>query len=302
MTADADERSKLLTENGWDKGVVLFGLLMSESTVKVSTALRLLCEQENFPYTANDIVYVTLNFDDKPLSRDRKGEVSMGVSGPEWMTLSSGKGYMPAICIEGDFQMECNDIVKMFHEKYPDVTLSDDQRSEVRQWLDYNSEQAEKLVEAEKHWGLSALQPTKPNYVNFGEGKKDIEWEKNTIQHVNSFFTKLDKYFEAKEDKTYFVANKLTLADCALMPPPWSFWICNGLKVAKRYPNVWAHHEALRATKPAGADDFYSKLPFIGHVVSALSLKQRGIFQYGHHIENPKYWPKGKEHEQKGSS
>jgi len=43
------EAEKIMREKGWDKGIVVFGPLASESTVKVSTAVELLQQHDGFP-------------------------------------------------------------------------------------------------------------------------------------------------------------------------------------------------------------------------------------------------------------
>jgi glutathione S-transferase len=218
----------------------------------------------------------------------------MGVSSKEWLAMSDGKGYMPAILMDGEMYMESAEIVKSFAEQYPDTTLSDDERAEVMKWIDFNLEKQEMLVEAEKHWDTAALSPDKPNYVTFGPGRRDAAWEKGRIKFVDDFFKTLDKHFEGNKENdnimTYYVGDKMTLADCAMINWPLTFSRMARLNVKGRYPNLWAHHEAFRDSKPDGADEHWSTIPFLRKVISVLLLWTRGIINYGHHIENPKNW------------
>lgn len=95
---------------------------------------------------------------------------------------------------------------------------------------------------------------------------------------------------EAEDKKTYFVANKLTYADCAMINWPYTAYHLTGLKVSKRYPHLWQHHVQLRAAKPPGAADHYTTMPILGIIIAILLLPKRGFISYGHHVENPVYW------------
>lgn len=288
-TKYSPEKNKVITLNGWDKGLVMFGFLSSETTVKVHTALRLVMALDNdFPYT--QLTHVNLTFDGKALATSRNGQVSMGVRSEEWLILSEQKGYMPAIMMDGVMHQESGEIVKLLAEKYPDQSLSESERVEVLKWVGFNLEHCEKLLETEKHFGTSALSPNEKNYVHLGVGKQDLAWEKEHVRHADEFLKSLDDHFSSKENKAYFVGDKLTYADCALINWPYSFQHLAALRVKTRYPNLWAHHVELRATHPEGAQEHYRLMPILGTIIAGLLLKTRGVFDWGHHIENPMYW------------
>ena len=288
------EKTKLLAENGWDKGLVLFGFLGSETTVRVNTALRLLTstnEFNDFPYKEEDIVFVELSIDDKPLHEKKGGIKTMGTVSEEWLTLSEGKHYMPAIAIEGKLYTESAEIVKFLHETFPDKRLSKEEHGQVTKWIDMVIQDGDKVQDAERHWGWCHFAPKDKGNLGFGEGNKDLEWEKERIELVDKFCKIQDDHFAKMEgDKMYFVAGKYTLADCAMIGFPLGLIYIARLKVDQRYPNLWAHHLALQATKPKGAEDHYFFFPILGKIISIVGAWRRGIFSYAFHIENPKYW------------
>jgi len=286
-----------MAEKGWDKGIVVFGMLASEATVKVATALNLLQQQDNFSYK-NNVQWVDLSFDTKPFS-EKKGKKSMGVNSDMWMTLSGNKGYMPALAVDGQLMLDAYSILAYLWDQFPDQSLSGDEQKQVQDLLSLNSKQTERLLQTLKHWGWAAMQGKKKNYIEFGYGKKDLSWEQDSVKVVDDFFRQLeDKLKEKKESgglDGFFVGNKMTLADCALINWAQSFKLVIGLNVPKRYPLVWENHELMKKKAPAGSKDFYGTFPMFAKVVGVLNARNRGsgcccLCGKGFNIENQKYW------------
>jgi len=286
-----------MREKGWDKGIVVFGALASESTVKVSTAVELLQQQEGFPYKGN-VQWVDLSFDTKPFS-EKNGKTSMGVNSDMWLTLSGGKGFMPAIAIDGYMMLDAYVIVQHLWSQFPDQSLIDEEQQEVQTLLDLNSQQTERLLQALKHWGWAAMNGKKKNYLEFGYSKKDLGWEQDSAKVVDDFFRQLENTLKAKKESDglngFFVGNKMTLADCAMINWAASFKLVIGLNVPKRYPLVWENHELMKKKAPAGSKDFYGTFPMYAKVVGALNARNRGsgcccLCGKGFKIENQKYW------------
>lgn len=282
------DKATIMAENGWDKGFVYFGHPATETTVKVVTAVMLVSGQSNFPYKKDDIKHVILNFDDKPIVKDHeKNEVSLGIDSPEWKCVSGERTFMPALAIEGEIFFESGEIVKMLYDKYPDESLTEDEKTQVDEWLQFNIDNTKRMLVALKHFGWCFMQGARPNYVDYGKGNKDEAWEKALIKDVDVFFGKIESHFKDKAEAAFFVGDKLTMADCAMLNWPWSFHLVVELKMDTRYPSVWKHFEALKAKAIAGSDAHYNVFPYFVGVVSDLSKEARAD---GFHIENEKYW------------
>jgi len=257
-----------------------------------------LLKQDSFPLKGN-VQWVDLTFDKKPLS-EKNGKKSMGVNSDMWLTLSDSKGFMPAIAIDGKIMMDAYAIVQHLWSQYPDTSLSDEEKQKVEALLELNTQQSERLLQVLKHWGWAAMNGKKKNYLEFGYGKKDLGWEQDSVKVVDDFFRQLEDSLKAKKEKNgsldgFFVGNKMTLADCALINWAQSFKLVIGLNVPKRYPLVWETHELMKKTAPAGSKDFYGTFPMFGMFIGALNARNRGsccccLCGKGFYIENQKYW------------
>ena len=192
--------------------------------------------------------------------------------------------------------MESGEIVKQLAEQHPDPETSKEEQAEVLKWIDYNNKTADRLLEALKHWGWQAMHGDKKNYAAYGRGKKDMEWERALVDEVNTFFAGVDKHFAGKENKTFFVGDKLTYADCAMLNWAWSFQLVLKLDVPTRYPDCWANAVAMKKLMPDGSNDFYKKFPMFAMVVGVCNARNRGTGCFscgcgrGFYIENPMYW------------
>ena len=79
----------------------------------------------------------------------------------------------------------------------------------------------------------------KAHYQAYGAGKKDMEWERLTVQKVDAFLSRLEEKLAARGVVNgYYVGDSLTLADCALFNWPLSLSGIAGLEVAKKFPKV----------------------------------------------------------------
>ncbi|CAB9504335.1 expressed unknown protein [Seminavis robusta] len=284
------DKSKIMADNGWDKGFVYFGHPATETTVKVVTAVQFLTTQDNFPFKKEDgtLKHVILNFDDKPIAKDdEKNEVSLGIDSAEYKCVSGGRTFMPAVAIDGEMFFESGEIVKMLHEKYPDSTLTPEEKKQVDEWIQFNIDNTNRMLVALKHFGWCFMQGARPNYVAYGKGNKDDAWEKELVKDVHVFFEKMDKHFVDKKEPAFFVGDKLTMADCVMINWPWSFHLIVELKIEERYPNVWKHFNALKDKAIAGSDAHYNVFPYFANVVTDLAKEARAE---GFHIENEKHW------------
>lgn len=185
--------------------------------------------------------WVELTFDDKPLS-ESEGKVSMGVRSAEWALLSGGAAEMPALLIDGIMYRESVLIVKMLATACPDESLSREQNAQAMRLIDLAAECEPRLSGALKHWGWSGMHENNPvmnseHYSTFGMGKRDARWEHDTLQQVDGFFSQLEAALPLRPCG-YFVAEKLTFADCALINFPLSFVTVVELDVERRYPKV----------------------------------------------------------------
>mmetsp|Transcript_59242 Transcript_59242/g.152459 ORF Transcript_59242/g.152459 Transcript_59242/m.152459 type:complete len:310 (+) Transcript_59242:97-1026(+) len=293
-----DEVAQMLAQHGWDKGLVCFGLQSSENVVKITTALNLLMKQDNFPHKTCRYVELQLN-SKAALQTAKDGSQSMGVYSATWQILSSGRQCMPAVAIDGKVMMDSCRMLEELWTNYPDRTLNWAELAEVKRLLEINSKYSERLQQALKHWGWSAMNSTRANYKDFGPGKKDLAWEKETVKTIDAFFGQLEEHLRKRKNdglfNGYLVGKKLTLADCAFINWPLSFSLVVGLDVAKRYPLTWANSENLKMHSPAGSQEFYDTFPIFGHANGMMNMRNRGTWCFcfcgkGFHIENPVYW------------
>merc|ERR1719453_1104777 len=98
---------------------------------------------------------------------------------------------MPAVAIDGTLYLEASQLIQLLNAKFPSVADSNNKK-EVDYWLEYISSVDSQLFGALKHWGWSPLHGNAKNYKEFGYGKKDIGWERQTVVDVDAFFKKLN--------------------------------------------------------------------------------------------------------------
>jgi len=296
MTAVSSKESKeMLAAYGWDTGIVFFGLGASENSVRVLTMLEYLRGKE---LIAN-YKKITIDINAKPIdvkswviekgATKASANASIGKDSAEWAALTNGKGYMPAVAIDGILYTEAGNIIQLLNAKFPSVADSNNKK-EVDYWLEYLSSVDNKLLAALKHWGWSAFHGDVKNYKDYGYGKKDIGWERQAVVDVDEFFKKMDKHLTGKD---YMVGGAISPADFTMINWALSFSSVVGLNVQKRYPEVWRYHLRLKKQKPPGSTEFYSFFPMYGGMLSMLNLKNRGGACWKgneFHIEMPIYW------------
>lgn len=288
----------ILADNGWDKGLVVFGAAVSESTVKVVTAVHLLKKQDNFPY--KEIKFVDTPFDESDLKTASDGKQSVGVSNKLYINLTEGKGFMPAVAIDGRFMVNAYDIVQYFWNKYPDTSLNTLESQQISDLLQLNTKYSESNFEALKHWGWCAMNGSKPNYQHLGYGKKDLAWEKAAVKKVDEFFCAFEDFLKKRkvaglEVNGFLVGNKISLADCALLNWAGSFSLVLGMNIQGRYPLVQQNWEQLKAKAPEGSSDHYGTFPIFCMIVGVLNSRNRGtglccLLGRGFYMDNPVYW------------
>lgn len=286
-------RDDLIRRHGWRKGIVLFGAPESEHSVKVATALELICGQGSFP--AESLRHVHVTFTERAFAGVTGGggvvTPSVGVWSFDYRYLTDHVCTMPAVFMDGKLHTDSGMILRMLAERFPDPYLPVAQRKEVSRWIEFNMAHSDRIAEVAKHWGWCTIHGSKrKNYRDFGEGRKDLAWERAAVSDLHRLLQTLDSHFAAKENKAYYVGNRMTLADCALLNLPWTLSLIVRLDIKKRYPNLWAHAIALKAAKPPGTRPFYSKLPAVARRIAKKALWQRGIFSRAFHIENARYW------------
>ena len=283
-------RTGILRKNGWLDGFAWFGNQTSEHSVKLSAAVSLLTKQETFPFKHAE--HVDMKFDEGGIVNRSKKKTFVGVWSSDWTILTYGACTMPAICVNGVVHMDAGRILKAFAEAYPDPRLSETDVANVTNWVVFNMEHGPRVMEAAKHWGWSIKHGGRTHYKRYGKDKRDLTWEQAAVRHVHGFMSTLDAHFEAKgeNEKAFYVGDKMTLADCAMLNWPWTLACVTGLDVKRRYPYLWAHALALKELKPEGTASFYKHFPAMGKAVGRAALLQRGLCSRGFHIEHPRYW------------
>jgi len=296
-STEPDEVQVKLAEHGWDKGLVVFGLKASENVVKIVTAVSLLTVQDNFPHKSCRYVELTIN-SKAELKTAKDGSQTLGISSDLWSTISSGRCVMPGLARDGKVMMESGPILEELWAQYPDRTLTRAEASEVRRLLETNTKATERLQHALKHWGWSAVNARYAK--DFGFGRKDLRWEKDTVKHVDTFFLQLEEHLRKKKVDGFFngflVGKKLTLADCAFVSWPMAFSEVLGLDVQSRYPLAWENSEMLKELRAPGSEDFYDTFPIFCMICSLMNMMNRGTWccffcSKGFFVENPVYWP-----------
>ena len=289
-------RDDVIRRAGLSKGLVWFGSqTSSEHSVKIAAALGLVSRQPNFRF--DEVKHVNVTFDEAPLIKRPDERVSLGVWSSDYSIITDGAAMMPAICVDGAMQTDSDLILRWIGETYPDERLSQDERAHVSQWIQFNLVHGESVSLAAKHWGWCATsRGRRPHYKGYGAGARDLAWEQALIADVHQLLQTIDAHFAAKADKAFYVGDRMTLADCAMLSWPWSLACVAGLAIKRRYPNVWAHAEALRARAPAGTHAFYQAFPRIGRAVRCMALAQhlkatRGVPCIRRfHIGDRRYW------------
>jgi glutathione S-transferase len=69
-----------------------------------------------------------------------------------------------------------------------------------------------------------------PNYEDCGKGSKGEAWEKELVKDVDTFWQNR-KSFQGQSEAGFFVGDKLTMADFAMLIWPWSFHLIVELKI-----------------------------------------------------------------------
>lgn len=296
MTAvNTKESKEMLAAYGWDTGIVFFGLGASENSVRVLTMLEYLRGKELIPTYKK----IAIDFNAKPIdvkswviesgATKASANASIGKDSAEWAALTDGKGYMPALAIDGTLYTEASQLIQLLNAKFPSV-VDPNNKKEVEYWLEYLASMDQKLFHALKHWGWSPMHGNAKNYKDFGYGKKDIGWERQAVLDVDTFFKRIDAHIAGKE---YMVGGAISPADFTMINWALSFTAVVGLNVEKRYPEVWRYHLRLKKQKPPGSNDFYTVFPMFGGVLGVLNLKNRGGACWKgneFHIEMPIYW------------
>mmetsp|Transcript_33746 Transcript_33746/g.100209 ORF Transcript_33746/g.100209 Transcript_33746/m.100209 type:complete len:316 (-) Transcript_33746:317-1264(-) len=294
---EPEEVGLKLAEHGWDKGLVVFGLKASENVVKIVTAVSMLLLQENFPYKTCRYVELSLN-SKAELKTARDGSQTLGIASELWSAISSGRCIMPALAMDGKMMMESGPILEELWAQFPDESLTRAESKEVQRLLEMNTKASERLQHALKHWGWSAVNAKYA--ADFGYGKKDLRWEKDTVRHMDAFFLSLEEHLRKKKVdgflNGFLVSKKLTLADCAFISWPTAFSEVLGLSVERRYPLVWKNSEMLKELRAPGSEDFYDTFPIFCMICGLMNMRNRGtaccfLCGKGFFIENPVYWP-----------
>merc|ERR1719460_2879183 len=127
------EGKEVLQKHGWDKGFVIYGAWLSESSVKLMTAAKLLTSRPkdfNFPY--DSFTAVGMDFYEKPHASG-----TIGVWGPEWRAIS-GNGPMPGFTYDGELYMDTKKMLLAFDAAYKDSTLTTAEQAKVTELVVLN--------------------------------------------------------------------------------------------------------------------------------------------------------------------
>lgn len=294
-----EEASDILKRRGWDKGFVVFGAAMSESTVKILSAAKLLTSRaDDFGFPYKEFTFVAMDFNDKDTwTPDGKG--TLGVWSPAWRAISSN-GPMPGYALDGSFYMDTKLMLSFLFATYKDQTLSSAEQMEVGDWIALNEKWQDSVMQAALHWGWSGFHGRVKDipqdrfekaYAMYGKGKKDREWEKQKIKDVNTFLGTIESRIQ-EPITGYLVAGKTTLADCVMANWYHTLYDIANLQIEKRYPKVAKHYKKQDALKlPEGAVDHQSMFSMFGkfiHVVNTCG-GDRGCCGV-HDINDTKLW------------
>ena len=271
-----DEGKAIMAANGWDTGIVCFGFIASEASVKLSVAITL---------SGKSVEWVTLGFDSKSIASTEGMDANyftpgskkiMGVASEEWTKITAGLGGMPAIAIDGQLYKESDAIVKMLAEE----AKVDAAQLEL---IELSVANNNAMLELIKHFGWAAMHEaqsyamvSKDHYTAYGEGQKSAEWEKDKCEEAKAFLGKLEAVLAAKPAiNGYYIGDALSYADCALINWPFSFFGVTGLNVEKHYPKVWANWLALKEKVPKGSEMFIFGFPMFCDFVSGANKDKR---------------------------
>lgn len=306
------EVKELTKKFNWDKGCLVFGALMSESTVKIWTATKLLCSRpQDFGWPHSETINILADFDATapqvptgtgPANTDAK----FGIWSNEWDKITEGRRTMAVLAVDGQWRFLTSEIVKWLATTYPDKTLSAADQKEVLWWCDLNNKYSEDtLFVMVKHWGFAdfhrkvtgAISPDKSkNYDGMGKGQMPLAKEKELISRIDEFFSTIEDKLKKKSDNSpWLVGGKQTLADSAMVN--WylsSYAICN-LNVEQRYPTVAKFYQRQQANGIPGAEEFYKTFPMMGKFMHVLHASDRGVFCCGggvHDINRMELWNK----------
>lgn len=300
----SQDAKDVLEQRGWNKGLVVFGAVMSESTVKIHTAIKLLTSHaDDFGFPYKSFTVVNMDFNDKDTATaDGKG--SLGVWSPAWRAISDS-GPMPGIAMDGKVLLDTKMIVAGLSNKYKDKTLSASDQREVEFFVELNKQYQDKLMDAAIHWGWAGFHGRVKDMpadryekamAPYEKGKKDLVWQRQTVKEVDDFFNKIESKLTGKPVTGYLVAGKTTLADCAIINWMLTMNGITNLEMANRYPNTTKYYTQAKAQKtPAGADDHYSQFAMFGKIVHMVNAcggdRACCCSSGGHDINNPAYWP-----------
>ena len=152
--------------------------------------------------------------------------------------------------------------------------------------LDLAAELEPVLSGALRHWGWAAyhsLDPimSSPHYSTFGIGKRDAKWENETRMAVHRFFSTLERALPDRPTG-FFVADRLTYADCALLSFAPAFDNIVQLDLERRYPKVYANWAELKRRRVPGAEGYFDFYQTFGGLVAKANEVNR---RRGFHIE-----------------
>lgn len=306
------EGKAVLEEHGWDKGFVIYGANLSEATVKLWTAAKLLTSRPkdfNFPY--DSFTSVGMSFDEKTYTGTPPAK-EIAIWGPEWRAIS-GSGPMPGFTFDGDFYMDTKKMLLAFDDTYKDSTLTKAEQAKVTELVVLNYKYQDCAMEMVLHyggWRFHQYMQDMPKdrfeiaLDRYGPDQKTDEWRKQKIAILSEFFDKLEAYVDDKALETgCWVGGKTTLADCALANWMCSLYqIANFSTMAEKFPTLWDFYQKqVELATPDGAKDHHEGFATFGkiiHAVNVVSGDRKGLFScsaYGKHDINAPFLWEGKD-------
>ena len=244
----------------------------------------------------SDVKWVTVSFDGSDLEDIPEGfdpnmmtpgsTQKLGVKSDLFKLITGGSSSMPALAIDGEMHIESDEILKM-------IAQQKGVASEILALIDLSVKNNNSIFEALKHWGWSGLHASqeyamvsKEHYLEFGQGNKSEEWEKQSTDLIKTFMSKQEQVLAAKSEiNSFFVGDKLIVADASLFNWVQSLEGVAGLDVKSYYPKCYENWEKVKANPPAGSQHFIYGFPvFCGYVAYANKEAREAGFDIN------KYW------------